>query len=297
MQRQPLTRVITFPSLPVHAWLNQLGFPRSYTGKFYLVAFFANALPLAAVALAMVLFPDSLSERDTFLMVLASTVLGGLFASMALAGLLHPIHEAHQTLKSYLDGGEVPSLPLTSPAVEDEGGALARNLNYAVAMFATHQNLSQRESPRDFLTGLFNRYAAEGRLVQLARMVQVTPFDVSIALLELSNLKEIRERCGYAVGDQVLRQVARTVAQQLRNTDWVARWNSEELLVAIQANTEGAAHAIQRIAQEIETMSLEIGGVVVTVTVDWRHTLIRGGEPLTELIERLEQGKIRVLSD
>jgi diguanylate cyclase (GGDEF)-like protein len=297
MQRQSLARTRTLPSLPVHAWLNQLGFPRSYTGKFYLIAFLANALPLAAITLYVVLAPEWLSSRTTFFLVLATTVLGGLLASMALAGLLHPIYQAHQALKAYLDGGEVPPLSFSIPNGEDEGSALVRNLNYAVAMFEAHQNISRRESPRDFLTGLLNRSAAEERLSHLTRSIQLKPFDMSVALLKLTNLKEINEQYGYPVGDQVLRRVARTITHQLRGTDWVARWSGQELVVAVQANDEGAAHAMRRIQQDVETSILEVGEHIIPVTVKLRHTPIRAGEPLAQLVERLDMGEIRTLSD
>lgn len=291
MQRQTLARAITLPPLPVHAWLNRLGFPRSYTGKFFLIAFLANALPLLAVAVYVVRSPDGLASRTTFMVVLVTAVLGGLLASWALMELLKPILEAHHALKAYLDGNTIPTIKMPSDATEDEAGALAQNLNYALAMFSAHQYQSQRESPRDFLTGLLNRHAAEERLTHMTHSMQGTPFEMCIARLDLYSLKSINERYGYPVGDQVLRRVARTVTQQLRGTDWVARWGGHELLIAIQANCEGTAHAMGRVQQEIEATIIEIGDYPIEVKLRIHFTSLQGGDSVEAMVTRLESAE------
>lgn len=292
MQRQTLARARTLPTLPVHAWLNQLGFPRSYTGKFFLVAFLATALPLLAVAVYVAFYPGWLSARNTFILVMVTAVLGGLLASWAVVGLLKPILEAHQALKAYLDGTSIPTIKMPSNTIDDEAGALVQNLNYALAMFSAHQHQSQRDSPRDFLTGLLNRHAAEERLTLLARSLQGSPFEMCIARLDLYSLKSVNERYGYPVGDQVLRRVARTVTQQLRGTDWVARWGGHELLLVIQSNAEGTAHALKRVQQEIEETIIEIGEYPIEVKLHAKFTPLHGGEPLEAMITQLESAEV-----
>lgn len=292
MQRQTLARAITLPTLPVHAWLNQVGFPRSYTGKFFLIAFLANALPLLAVAMYIAFYPGWLSSRTIFMLVLVTAVLGGLLASWALMGLLEPILKAHQALKAYLDGNSIPTIKMPSGVTEDEAGALVQNLNYALAMFSAHQHQSQRDSPRDFLTGLLNRHAAEERLTHLAHSLEGTPFEMCIARLDLYSLKSINERYGYPVGDQVLRRVARTVTQQLRGTDWVARWGGHELLIAIHANCEGTAHAMGRVQQEIEETIIEIGDYPIEVKLRINFTSLLGGDSVEAMVTRLAGAEV-----
>jgi len=289
MQRQTIAPSLPFPTLPIHAWLNRIGFPRSYTGKFFLVAFLANALPLLAVGVYVALYPAGLASNITFLLVLVGAVLGGLLASFALGGLLQPIYQANHTLKAYLDGGVVPAIPLSSGAADDEANALTQNLNYALAMFEAHQHQSQRDTPRDFLTGLLNRRAAQERLTHITHTMQAQPFEMCIGLFDLHTLKDINERYGYLVGDQVLWRVARTITYHLRGTDWVARWGGHELLLAIQADAEGTAHAFKRLQQEIEGTILEIGEHAIPITLKVGYTLIRAGEPLEEMAARLER--------
>jgi diguanylate cyclase (GGDEF)-like protein len=296
MQRQTLGRAFSLPTLPIHAWLNRVGFPRSYTGKFCLVAFLANAVPLLAVSLYVGMNPALLSPQVLFLVVLGSSVLGGLLATFALGGLLQPIYNAHHTLKAYLDGDAVPPMPLLSTKahkVEDEAGALTQNLHYALAMFEAHQYQSQWDNPRDFLTGLLNRRAAEEQLKFMARTMQTTPFVMCIARVELYTLPTINEQYGYLVGDQVLWRVARTVTQQLRGTDWVARWGGHTLLLALQADVEGTAHALKRIQAEIERNPLEISNHTIHVKIKTEHTAITGGESVETMVERLEEGSAK----
>jgi diguanylate cyclase (GGDEF)-like protein len=104
----------------------------------------------------------------------------------------------------------------------------------------------------DPLTGLGNRRAFDELLgAAISRCDRIgTP--LSIAVLDLNRFKLINDRHGHEWGDEVLRQVARTIERSVRAYDVCFRWGGDEF-VLILADTPGieAEHACERLESAI----------------------------------------------
>lgn len=86
-------------------------------------------------------------------------------------------------------------------------------------------------SVTDPLSGLLNRRGFEDSLrlvLSNARRYMETGM---LAYIDLDNFKEINDEFGHEVGDEVLRQVAQTLNQNCRRTDYVARLGGDEFVV------------------------------------------------------------------
>lgn len=90
---------------------------------------------------------------------------------------------------------------------------------------------------RDPLTGLLNRRYLDEQLPNFAHA------PASIAILDVDSFKEINEQWSYVVGDQVLRAIAATLAEQVRATDVIVRYGGEEFAVLMPGSTEHEARA------------------------------------------------------
>ncbi len=118
---------------------------------------------------------------------------------------------------------------------------------------ALHQSaqtdLLQRIALTDPLTGLPNRRAAEERLQKEKARTPRDGQGFAMALVDLDHFKSINDRYGHAVGDEVLKAVARRFESGLREGDWVARWGGEEFLFVLHGSTaEEAGGIIERLA-------------------------------------------------
>jgi diguanylate cyclase len=87
---------------------------------------------------------------------------------------------------------------------------------------------------RDELTGLVNRRHMMEVLGQHKKRLERSGHHrFCLALLDIDHFKRINDTHGHAVGDEVLRNFAKTVQSGLRDTDVLARWGGEEFLVLL----------------------------------------------------------------
>ncbi|WP_153040361.1 tetratricopeptide repeat-containing diguanylate cyclase [Actinoplanes sp. TFC3] len=97
----------------------------------------------------------------------------------------------------------------------------------------------QRQATEDPLTGLPNRRYAEARLPEML----VSGGSLSVAMADVDLFKGVNDRFGHFVGDEVLRQIAAVLRDNVRDTDLVARMGGEEFMVALDGVDAGEARA------------------------------------------------------
>jgi diguanylate cyclase (GGDEF)-like protein len=93
--------------------------------------------------------------------------------------------------------------------------------------------LQQRLAETDTLTGLANRGKSAVGLQQLLRLADRYHLPLSLALIDLDNLKSINDTHGHAAGDAVLRRLGQLLAKSFRGEDVVGRWGGEEFAVGM----------------------------------------------------------------
>jgi diguanylate cyclase (GGDEF)-like protein len=91
---------------------------------------------------------------------------------------------------------------------------------------------------RDSLTGLLNHTKSKEFLeIEVARAKRDhTP--LSFAMIDIDHFKQVNDRFGHAVGDRVIKALARLLQQRLRRSDIIGRYGGEEFAV-ILPNTAG----------------------------------------------------------
>jgi diguanylate cyclase (GGDEF)-like protein/PAS domain S-box-containing protein len=82
---------------------------------------------------------------------------------------------------------------------------------------------------RDPLTGIANRRRITGRLAECAAQ----PGGAALLLIDIDNFKDINDLRGHAVGDRVIREIARTVESRLRPGMLVGRLGGDEFAVIV----------------------------------------------------------------
>jgi diguanylate cyclase (GGDEF)-like protein/PAS domain S-box-containing protein len=103
-------------------------------------------------------------------------------------------------------------------------------------------------SDHDVLTGLANRYAFEEHLAQSLASHRASDLVSSLLLINLDQLKQIREQAGQACSDELVCQVAHLMALRVRDSDFLARLGEDEFGVLLHACPDGMA---EHIAEQI----------------------------------------------
>ncbi|MFL6023021.1 MAG: putative bifunctional diguanylate cyclase/phosphodiesterase [Marmoricola sp.] len=127
------------------------------------------------------------------------------------------------------------------------------------------------QATRDPLTGLANRIQtmrlAAGALGRSRRHNSL----VGLLFIDLDGFKQVNDTYGHRAGDEVLRQVARRMEQEVRDTDFVGRLGGDEFVVGIEDLVdEGAAaglanRLIAAISREIridEEVAVHVGASI-----------------------------------
>lgn len=164
---------------------------------------------------------------------------------------------------------------LSINAVHDEHGGI----EHYVALFSdiTQQKHSQDQLERigyfDALTGLPNRVLLGDRLLQAMAQAKRHRLMLAVVYLDLDGFKEINDRFGHDIGDQILVDLAGRLKQVLRAEDTVSRLGGDEF-VAVLVNLEDAASCVEMLprmlaaaAQPVHLGDLEValsGSVGVT---------------------------------
>ena len=109
------------------------------------------------------------------------------------------------------------------------------------------------ESFTDPLTGMYNRRFMQQRLREEVSKARRYEFDLAVLLLDLDHFKRVNDEHGHQVGDRLLIEVGHLVGRELRDSDILARYGGEELLV-IAPNTDpsSATTFAERLREAIE---------------------------------------------
>lgn len=127
----------------------------------------------------------------------------------------------------------------------------------------------QINAATDALTGLYNRRffdeTCEKELNRAKRYGQ----PLAIVILDLNKLKDVNDRHGHLVGDQVLQLAATTLSKTLRASDFASRIGGDEFALLLpQADPEQAITLCRRIRTqyENEVRALQLS---IPVTLDF----------------------------
>lgn len=116
----------------------------------------------------------------------------------------------------------------------------------------------------DVLTQLPNRYLFADRFDQALDDWKVKGVKFAVMLIDLDHFKEINDKYGHEIGDEVLRTVANRMLQSTRLCDTVARYGGDEFVILITdlANPDSAelkaARVLETIAQTVVTSAGEL---------------------------------------
>jgi diguanylate cyclase (GGDEF)-like protein len=120
----------------------------------------------------------------------------------------------------------------------------------------------------DHLTGVHNRRLFMERLrEEIERADRYgTPF--SVAVIDVDDFKSINDRHGHLGGDELLRRLAQTCIEQVRQTDVFARIGGEEFALLLpHTGRDDALHLVERLRERVAELRVELHDALLGATV------------------------------
>lgn len=132
------------------------------------------------------------------------------------------------------------------------------------------------QASHDALTGLLNRREFEVRVEQVIGHARTEHQTHALCYLDLDQFKIINDTCGHIAGDELLKQMAVRLKDQLRDSDVVARLGGDEFGILFEGcSIEEAEKLSNKILSEIkqtrfiwDNKSFEVGASIGVVPIN-----------------------------
>lgn len=147
----------------------------------------------------------------------------------------------------------------------------------------------ERKLLLDPLTKVYNRAALDDRLEHEYRCWMRYQTPLCLAMIDIDHFKSVNDQYGHLVGDKVLKVVARTIHQCLRDTDFIARFGGEEFVVLLP-NTDGETRNVllNNVRETIAKLPFKFKDNRLTITVSIGASMFKDNDNTVDVLERAD---------
>lgn len=140
--------------------------------------------------------------------------------------------------------------------LKKENGNLSSQLSSyheEISTLNSELSIAKTEAEVDFLTGLVNRRRYERAIEQQLEDLASKHYPFSIVMLDVDNFKQVNDRYGHPVGDDVLQEIAIVLKTFLRANAIAGRVGGEEFSVILPgSHLQEAKHITERLRKAVE---------------------------------------------
>lgn len=138
----------------------------------------------------------------------------------------------------------------------------------------------KNQALRDSLTGLYNHRYLQDELRSLIKSGKDR--EISFLMMDLDNFKHVNDTYGHQVGDNILKKVAETLQENVRERDIAARYGGEEFAVILpETESKEAIKVAERIRKAIKACC----GCTISIGVS---SFLEHGTTADELIKNAD---------
>ncbi|WP_203140650.1 GGDEF domain-containing protein [Marinobacter mangrovi] len=142
----------------------------------------------------------------------------------------------------------------------------------------------------DELTGVANRRRLMDVLTSEINRCRRSRSPLSIALLDIDHFKRINDRFGHPAGDAILRRVACSVDERMRDIDCFGRYGGEEFMMILpQTDLKGARTKAERVCQSLRETSCDSLQQGLQITASVGVAQYRDSELAEDVIQRADE--------
>lgn len=159
----------------------------------------------------------------------------------------------------------------------------------------THRQLMKEleiSAATDSLTGLNNRRHFFVLMEKECQLASQKKQPISLALLDIDNLKNMNDQFGHQTGDKLLQEVGMHIKNCLRSSDVVARFGGDEFVILMPHTEKTAAMAVaERIRSTISALEFKTKDTISTTSVSIGISSLTPGKTINidSFVEKADQ--------
>lgn len=139
------------------------------------------------------------------------------------------------------------------------------------------------------LTGVGNRGWSETMILQRLAEAQRNHTRIGLLFVDVDHFKRVNDTYGHAIGDVVLKMVARTLKNALRSYDYIGRWGGEEFVIVLPGLKPLELGAMaERLRALVEQSSRQVSEDKLCVTVSIGAVLSCDSDTLQSIVTRAD---------
>lgn len=146
---------------------------------------------------------------------------------------------------------------------------------------------------KDDLTGVYNRKYINERLPAELLKSGLEKRPLSIVMADIDFFKEVNDKYGHVMGDQVLKTFATILENHVRHNigSWGARYGGDEfLLCLLNCGKEAARETVERMRRSIEEMAIVRDDEVIKITASFGvFTYINQDDDMASIIDLVDR--------
>lgn len=133
---------------------------------------------------------------------------------------------------------------------------LASHLNEEIQRIRLEEELRE-QAIKDPLTGLYNRRYFHETLKKETEKAYRYSRPIAFLVIDVNRFKQINDRYSHQTGDQVLKEIADLLQENVREADSVIRYGGDEFLVMMPETNGNSQHTVERLKEEIDRWNEE----------------------------------------
>ena len=123
---------------------------------------------------------------------------------------------------------------------------------------------------KDGLTGLFNRQHFQKLLLGESERSRRYKTPLSVIMLDVDGFKSINDTYGHLAGDKVLKAIAASIRESIRDFDIAGRYGGDEFIVALPNTVAGDALGVaERISSDARKIKLKFSDEPVRIEISF----------------------------
>ena len=139
----------------------------------------------------------------------------------------------------------------------------------------------------DVLTRIPNRRATQAFLEKELSRTQRSQAEFTVLLIDIDNFKQVNDRWGHAVGDDVLVKTADIFRSMIRRQDLVGRWGGEEFLIIVPEPCDSRVLA-ERVRCEIANAKFSYRAASFGITISIGVVRARPSDQIDQILKKAD---------